>query len=853
MRSILAVSIALSLCLVNLLPLTAQASTPIVVISEVAWAGSSLNDADEWLELANLTNAEIDLTNWSIEGAKTGKLTLVLPALTIGARQTLLVSNYAMGDPNSALAIEPEFVTTALSLPNSGLSLKLLDASGALMDEVIGNSLGASGTSKASMERISLGFEKADWRTATEAVNLAASGSDLGTPGVSKVIPALVVPEPSPDPNPITPEPDPTPIPTISDPAPAPPSDPVEPPAPIESSPAVDPVIVADPPLPALTSLPATLDATTDSSPIFSEFLSAPTADTGADDTNTDPTPEIQLISLPEQPAPAPVIVVQAAPMTTAYTVDHPPVAPPGYQPGEIVINEFMSAPVEESEWIELRSRLPDARDLNGYWVTDATGKKTELTGIITAYSYYWFENPKGKLNNGGDTINLFAPDGTLIDQVVYGPGGIPAPKAGQVEAREDLFASTFALSTIPSPGAENQFNATADSEATIIDSGTNDAAVSLPSLTPTLNPPPVLKISGPTEIYVGQTGLFTAAFSQTVGGQPDYRWALNSGIVGREKELRYSFPRAGNYVLECSAQVGTSRISTKFSVSVFEFGGAAAVVANQNANPGANGKNPTPVPAGKIKSSSVSGSTRSSQSKRVSLVNAVTLDDVVTMPPGILGKNVLYLGVKGTQVNLNNQTVPNLAIGDRVIMTGTKSNTMSGVKIKLNSPQDLQVLESGNEVTPIQTSSDELSDGQIGYLVSVQGIVKQVSRYTIMLDDGAPIKVTLKVNAKIPVENIKTNDELLVVGLVQKVDNQLQIIPRGQMDIQIIQKFTEPIALTVNHSKKLPAYGNLLIAIMAVAMTISAGIYFYRQKFMKAAKQALAESELNSFKTYEE
>jgi hypothetical protein len=37
-----------------------------IIFSELAWAGSSVSTADEWLELKNLTSSSIDLTGWNI-------------------------------------------------------------------------------------------------------------------------------------------------------------------------------------------------------------------------------------------------------------------------------------------------------------------------------------------------------------------------------------------------------------------------------------------------------------------------------------------------------------------------------------------------------------------------------------------------------------------------------------------------------------------------------------------------------------------------------------------------------------------------------------------------------------------
>ena len=43
-----------------------------VIISEVAWGGTTANASDEWIELFNNTTSPIDLTNWTLNDANAG-------------------------------------------------------------------------------------------------------------------------------------------------------------------------------------------------------------------------------------------------------------------------------------------------------------------------------------------------------------------------------------------------------------------------------------------------------------------------------------------------------------------------------------------------------------------------------------------------------------------------------------------------------------------------------------------------------------------------------------------------------------------------------------------------------------
>ncbi len=95
------------------------------------------------------------------------------------------------------------------------------------------------------------------------------------------------------------------------------------------------------------------------------------------------------------------------------------------YSVGSVAINEFVPDPAEGgSEWIELYNTTGGDISLAGWTITEGSGAKTALTGIIKAFGedkFYVVEKPKGSLNNKGDMIILKDPRGNMIDMVAYG------------------------------------------------------------------------------------------------------------------------------------------------------------------------------------------------------------------------------------------------------------------------------------------------------------------------------------------------------------------------------------------------------------------------------------------------
>ena len=188
-------------CIIGLLPFLFFLETPItharVAISEVLWAGSDLSSADEWVEMICTHDAgeSCDLSGWSLtyidsKSVEQTMLTFVTGTI-IASGKYFIVSNFS--ESESRLVIAPDLVTTAVSLPNTKLLLRLRDASGNVVDEVddgVGEPFGGlnlSGTgTKASMERLDIslaGTEKTNWVTAHACINLDPISPVRGTPG----------------------------------------------------------------------------------------------------------------------------------------------------------------------------------------------------------------------------------------------------------------------------------------------------------------------------------------------------------------------------------------------------------------------------------------------------------------------------------------------------------------------------------------------------------------------------------------------------------------------------------------------------------------------------------------------
>jgi hypothetical protein len=178
-------------------------SALLIRLTEVAWAGSDLSSADEWLELSAFPAATgavitepLNLRGWRIAVRKDiGETTIAAidRDLFVASGSVVVIANN--GASVSRLEEEPAYISTSVSLPNTKLQIRLYDAPGVLVDEVddfVGapfagsNPSAVSGLPKATMERISVrqpGTDKANWQTAVTSRGFDESANMLGSPG----------------------------------------------------------------------------------------------------------------------------------------------------------------------------------------------------------------------------------------------------------------------------------------------------------------------------------------------------------------------------------------------------------------------------------------------------------------------------------------------------------------------------------------------------------------------------------------------------------------------------------------------------------------------------------------------
>jgi hypothetical protein len=119
-----------------------------VVINEVMWSGTSGKPTDQWIELRNMTETDIDIGQWKIENARAaGQPDLMVPANgVIPAGGYFLIANYPRPAATTNINVDIDMVNASISLADLGNGhLVLKDPDGNVIDSAKGDEWPAGG------------------------------------------------------------------------------------------------------------------------------------------------------------------------------------------------------------------------------------------------------------------------------------------------------------------------------------------------------------------------------------------------------------------------------------------------------------------------------------------------------------------------------------------------------------------------------------------------------------------------------------------------------------------------------------------------------------------------------------
>ena len=837
-----ALGLLLTMSVMSPLSQIRAAEPPNILLSEIAWAGSSKSTADEWIELRNVGSGNVDISGWSLAGIGTSGSAITIPTATsINAGSTYLIANYAITDSKTTLIVTPNLVTTAVSIPNTSLNVSLLDSGGSIIDSLVdpGTPNFGSSTTFSTMKR---DLTSKNWLTESASANVSHISTVLDpvsstSPDVTTIstavdpasttAPVIVTdPVPATDATSITATANTiSPTESTSNSSPLPAEQPIVETVPVttdqststatipivDSSIMIAPVILETPveasqpiieaPIVEISSteaVPIVIDpaipdvvvltpiATT---PIVSSIVSIPVVTppvmTSAPTSSAVATTSVQTpVVMTATPA------ATTAPTTTSSTATTV-ILPPSTSSvviGDIVINEILPSPsTGNDEWVELKNMTSTSLSLVGLTLVDASGKITDLGGSIAANSYAVIANPNGNLNNDAETV-LLMNGTTILDSVSYGTETNPAPKKdyalalvnGAWISQQSTPAASNVIATSSTVTAITA-SSTPSSETPTTAATTATSTTSAASIATSPSVPIIPTIS-PT-LYANSTALVAAEQATNTASSSQ---STSSGSASSSHSRNVAAAK--------------STASTAHPIALATASVKTASPTSPAAKSSATAKTTRAKASTKKKTTSTNASVRSISIDDIAAITdgtQVKLEGIVVAMPGVLGKRSFF--IDGLEIYQSTGILAEVNVGDHISIIGEVS--------VLTDHQRINIKEGG--VTTLDHTNPIVHDYEstlpYGSLVRITGTISARDGNAVLLKtDTATIKIVSGNGVNVAWANL-AGAAVTVTGILKHGDQETLVL-RSAEDIVKIENpdgvITATIAGTSDSSK---------------------------------------------------
>lgn len=414
-----------------------------------------------------------------------------------------------------------------------------------------------------------------------------------------------------------------------------------------------------------------------------------------------------------------------------------------------VMFNEIFPNPIGSDqlyEFIELKNTSSESVNLKNWVVKDADGNRfifnnyhlqpQQLVVLERAQTFLPLENDK-------ETLHLLNEQGTVVDVVSY---RFPIKEHESLQKLD----GEWTLTSVPTKASENVYYP--------------------------INVPPKISVTCPKNIHKGTPFVCDASDSYDPNQTPImFTWKLQTtdGLVGNVYTSDVpTITITDDYYTTLTLEVDDGTLTSTQNISLSIAG---------LANPVQLHHTDSPQPEQQL-----------SQTSHV-------LEGVVTVPPNIFGINYFFIDNQAMQIHGTPNLFPaSLAIGDRIRVQGKRGVTAGNPKITITSASDISILQSDQEITPLELTLSKNLDAYLNTLVVVHGTLSKLSgsNYLLTTPEGT-ITVTIKQKTKIATKDIRET-KYSVTGILQKTTDGYSILPRSQNDLTVLVDDIPPVAGTV-------------------------------------------------------
>ncbi len=164
-----------------------------------------------------------------------------------------------------------------------------------------------------------------------------------------------------------------------------------------------------------------------------------------------------------------------------------------------------------------------------------------------------------------------------------------------------------------------------------------------------------------------------------------------------------------------------------------------------------------------------------------------IVTEGVISVPPGVFGKQYIYVAGSGIQIYYSKGDWPALKLGDRISITGNLASNQGEARLKISQANNVTFMAHESAPQAHIVSTGDVDETLEGTLVTVQGHVTETSGDTFFIDDGSgEVKIYIKSSTSIEKPVMKKGLAVTITGVVSETSSGYRVLPRFQEDIRL-------------------------------------------------------------------
>jgi hypothetical protein len=161
----------------------------------------------------------------------------------------------------------------------------------------------------------------------------------------------------------------------------------------------------------------------------------------------------------------------------------------------------------------------------------------------------------------------------------------------------------------------------------------------------------------------------------------------------------------------------------------------------------------------------------------------------IVSVEPGVFKDNIFYLSGSGVKVKLNFKEIPEIKLGDELEILGEVFEEEGEKGIEVISSNDIKILEHKSPPIPKKLNIEEINENFLSSLIEIKGKITEIKDNFLWLKgDKKEILIFLMEEIKNN-KKLNKGDTIKVAGILRKISNQFIIFPRKIDDIELVEK----------------------------------------------------------------